>query len=123
MHPKAPAAQPCPLRVTAGNRSAACVAQGARSTSMWEASVDSERLDNENSERNLTFTVISVAVLSTLAMIAYPILAEALAFDARASGVFLGGTIHDVGGQAVALIVAETLFIMALVLAGLRHLV
>jgi uncharacterized integral membrane protein (TIGR00698 family) len=51
---------------------------------------------NENSERNLTFTVISVAVLSTLAMILYPILAEALAFDARASGVFLGGTIHDV---------------------------
>jgi len=51
---------------------------------------------NEHSERNLTFTVISVTVLSTLAMIVYPILAKGLAFDARASGVFLGGTIHDV---------------------------
>lgn len=51
---------------------------------------------NEHSERNLIFTVLSVTVLSTLAMIAYPILAAVLDLDATASGVFLGGTIHDV---------------------------
>ena len=51
---------------------------------------------NEHSERNLIFTVISVAVLSTLAMVAYPILTQILEFDHLATGVFLGGTIHDV---------------------------
>ena len=51
---------------------------------------------NEHSERNLLFTVMGVTVLSTVAMVIYPILAQALAFDDRASGVFLGGTIHDV---------------------------
>lgn len=51
---------------------------------------------NEHSERNLIFTVLSVTVLSTLAMIAYPIIAAALELDDLATGVFLGGTIHDV---------------------------
>lgn len=51
---------------------------------------------NEHSERNLIFTVLGVTVLSTLAMIAYPLLATGLDLDATASGVFLGGTIHDV---------------------------
>ena len=51
---------------------------------------------NEHSERNLIFTVLSVTVLSTIAMIAYPILTEAFDFDDDISGVFLGGTIHDV---------------------------
>jgi len=51
---------------------------------------------NENSERNLTFTVLAVTVLSTIAMIAYPVLTEALDFSHEVSGVFLGGTIHDV---------------------------
>ena len=51
---------------------------------------------NEHSERNLIFTVLSVTVLSTLAMIAYPIIAQAIGLDARATGIFFGGTIHDV---------------------------
>jgi len=51
---------------------------------------------NEHSERNLIFTVLSVTVLSTLAMIVYPILAATLNFDDVTSGAFLGGTIHDV---------------------------
>ncbi|UUV08344.1 YeiH family protein [Ruegeria sp. YS9] len=51
---------------------------------------------NEHSERNLVFTVLSVTVLSTIAMIAYPILTEAFDFNDEVSGVFLGGTIHDV---------------------------
>jgi len=51
---------------------------------------------NEHSERNLTFTVLGVTALSTLAMIAYPIVTRALDMENIATGVFLGGTIHDV---------------------------
>lgn len=51
---------------------------------------------NERSERDLAFAVLSVTVLSTVAMIIYPILATAFGFSPLASAVFLGGTIHDV---------------------------
>ena len=50
----------------------------------------------DKSERNLAFTVLSVTLLSTVAMIAYPVLVTWFDFDAVESGVFLGGTIHDV---------------------------
>ena len=48
------------------------------------------------SEQDLVFTVVGVTVLSTLAMILYPVLVGWLDLDARAAGLFLGGTIHDV---------------------------
>jgi uncharacterized integral membrane protein (TIGR00698 family) len=51
---------------------------------------------NQFSERNLIFTILSVTLLSTLAMIAYPMIVQGLGLDHRAAGVFLGGTIHDV---------------------------
>ncbi|MEM6676701.1 MAG: YeiH family protein [Pseudomonadota bacterium] len=51
---------------------------------------------NEHSERNLIFVVLSVTVLSTVAMVAYPLLIQVFELDDRAIGVFLGGTIHDV---------------------------
>ncbi|MFP7570271.1 YeiH family protein [Marivita sp. S2033] len=51
---------------------------------------------NEHSEKNLIFTVLAVTVLSTLAMIAYPVITSLLGLDPLATGVFLGGTIHDV---------------------------
>jgi uncharacterized integral membrane protein (TIGR00698 family) len=47
-------------------------------------------------ERATLFTVIVVSVLSTVAMIAYPMLAQAVGLDAHSAGVFLGATIHDV---------------------------
>ncbi len=47
-------------------------------------------------ERATLFTVIGVSTLSTLAMIAYPIIARALGLNAVDAGIFLGGTIHDV---------------------------
>jgi uncharacterized integral membrane protein (TIGR00698 family) len=50
----------------------------------------------DHAERDLAFTVITVTVLSTLAMIAYPILTSTLGLSVDATGVFLGGTIHDV---------------------------
>ncbi|WP_265499661.1 YeiH family protein [Paracoccus beibuensis] len=51
---------------------------------------------HERSERDLAFTVLSVTVLSTVAMVLYPMLSSVFGFTARDSGVFLGGTIHDV---------------------------
>ena len=51
---------------------------------------------NEESERNLIFTVLSVTVLSTVAMIVYPILTGYLDLNNQEIGVFLGATIHDV---------------------------
>ncbi|MBL8516464.1 MAG: putative sulfate exporter family transporter [Betaproteobacteria bacterium] len=49
-----------------------------------------------HTDRDVSFAVIGTATLSTIAMIAYPILAGALGLDHRAAGIFLGGTIHDV---------------------------
>lgn len=51
---------------------------------------------NRHSERNLLVTVLGVTVLSTLAMILYPILAHRLGLTDHETGVFFGGTIHDV---------------------------
>ena len=51
---------------------------------------------HEYSERNTIFTVISVTALSTIAMIAYPVIAHWYGLDHQAAGIFLGGTIHDV---------------------------
>ena len=51
---------------------------------------------NEHSERNLIFTVLSVTVLSTIAMVIYPVLTTFFGLNDLASGVFIGGTIHDV---------------------------
>ena len=51
---------------------------------------------DERSEERLIFTVLGVTVLSTIAMIACPILVNAIGMDDRQGGFFLGGTIHDV---------------------------
>jgi len=51
---------------------------------------------DERSERNLLFTVLGVTVLSTVAMIVYPILTQAMGFDDVTAGAFIGATVHDV---------------------------
>jgi uncharacterized integral membrane protein (TIGR00698 family) len=51
---------------------------------------------HENHERDTVFTIIAVTALSTIAMVVYPVIAHALHFTHAQSGVFLGGTIHDV---------------------------
>ena len=50
----------------------------------------------EDSERNLLFTVLGVTVLSTIAMVLYPILSHGLNFDGITAGAFIGATVHDV---------------------------
>jgi uncharacterized integral membrane protein (TIGR00698 family) len=52
-------------------------------------------------ERFTLLAVISVTVLSTVAMVLYPMLIQVLDLAAVPAGVFLGGTIHDVA-QVVA---------------------
>jgi uncharacterized integral membrane protein (TIGR00698 family) len=47
-------------------------------------------------EKALSFTVIGVSTLSTVAMVLYPPLARALGLGDIDAGIFLGGTIHDV---------------------------
>ena len=55
---------------------------------------------DERTEERLVFTVVGVTILSTFAMIIYPILADALSYNTKLAGIFLGATIHDVA-QAV----------------------
>jgi len=51
---------------------------------------------HERKEQATLFTVIGVSALSTLAMVAYPMVAHALGYSDHATGLFLGATIHDV---------------------------
>ena len=51
-------------------------------------------------ERNLSFTVISVTLMSTVAMVLYPILASKMGLDPVTAGLLLGATIHDVAQAA-----------------------
>jgi uncharacterized integral membrane protein (TIGR00698 family) len=51
---------------------------------------------SENGERDTIFTVIAVTTFSTIAMVLYPIIASFIGLDNSTSGIFLGGTIHDV---------------------------
>ena len=47
-------------------------------------------------ERATLFTIVGVSTLSTVAMIAYPIVADTVGLDDVHAGMFIGGTIHDV---------------------------
>lgn len=51
---------------------------------------------NDKSERNTLFTVMAVTALSTVAMVAYPLLFQALGFTEAQQGFLIGATIHDV---------------------------
>jgi uncharacterized integral membrane protein (TIGR00698 family) len=51
---------------------------------------------NDKTERNTLFTVMAVTALSTIAMIVYPVLFQALGFSEAQRGFLIGATIHDV---------------------------
>jgi uncharacterized integral membrane protein (TIGR00698 family) len=51
---------------------------------------------DERSEDRLVFVVVGVTVLSTVAMILYPVVVDLLAFDDVTAGIYIGATIHDV---------------------------
>lgn len=50
----------------------------------------------KDSERFTLMAVVTVTVLSTIAMVLYPLVAQALHLSPELAGLFLGGTIHDV---------------------------
>lgn len=54
-----------------------------------------------DNERFTLLVVVGVTVLSTMSMVIYPFLVQALALAPQPAGIFLGGTIHDVA-QVVA---------------------
>lgn len=57
--------------------------------------------ESESNRRTTALVVVGVNLLSTLAMVAYPLIAASLGFSPRQIGVFLGLSIHDVA-QVVA---------------------
>jgi uncharacterized integral membrane protein (TIGR00698 family) len=57
--------------------------------------------ESESSRRTTALVVVGVNLLSTIAMVAYPLIARHLGFSERQTGVFLGLSIHDVA-QVVA---------------------
>lgn len=56
---------------------------------------------SEQLERETGVTVVGVTVLSTIAMVLYPLATKLVGYDDLASGIFIGATIHDVA-QVVA---------------------
>ena len=51
---------------------------------------------NKHHDRFTLMVVIAVTVLSTLAMVLYPLIARAMNLNPDLAGLFIGGTIHDV---------------------------
>jgi uncharacterized membrane protein YadS len=69
---------------------------GASAAMAIAAEMPAHPADNVK-ERATIFTVIGVCTPSTVAMVLYPMIATALGLGAAPAGIFLGGTIHDVG--------------------------
>jgi len=51
---------------------------------------------NDKTEQNTLFTVIAVTMLSTVAMVVYPLIFQAMGFTDLQQGFLIGATIHDV---------------------------
>ena len=51
---------------------------------------------DKHHDRFTLMVVITVTVLSTVAMVAYPLISRALGLSPQLAGLFIGGTIHDV---------------------------
>lgn len=74
---------------------------------------------NKQAEKETLFTVIAVTALSTIAMVAYPIIVEQLELSEQMAGFVLGATIHDVAqvvgaGYSISEPVGETATIVKL---------
>ena len=57
---------------------------------------------NDALERDTLAIVVLATLLSTVAMLVYPLAAQALSLSPAGAGLFLGGTIHDVAQVVVA---------------------
>ncbi len=77
------------LGIMTGGSVAICGASAA-------LAISSVMPNDDETKKATIFTVISVTTLSTIAMVVYPIISRILELDIPQSGLFLGGTIHDV---------------------------
>ena len=90
---------PWTLGVLAGGATAICGAAAALAI----AAVLPRARDGETPiERHTLVVVVMATLLSTLAMLAYPLIARHLQLPPAAAGLFIGGSIHDVAQVVVA---------------------
>jgi uncharacterized integral membrane protein (TIGR00698 family) len=84
-----------PIGVLAGGATAICGASAA-------LAIAAVLPRDKSLERDTLVVVVMAALLSTLAMLLYPLIARALGLSPAAAGLFLGASIHDVAQVVVA---------------------
>lgn len=89
---------PWTLGLLAGGATAICGASAALAI----AAVLPRRDGHEPPERQALIVVVMATLLSTVAMVLYPVIARRLALPPSLAGLFIGGSIHDVAQVVVA---------------------
>lgn len=90
---------PWTLGILAGGATAIC---GAAAALAIAAVLPKARDGDTPVERHALIVVVMATLLSTLAMVLYPLLARQLQLAPIAAGLFIGGSIHDVAQVVVA---------------------
>lgn len=90
---------PWTLGILAGGATAIC---GAAAALAIAAVLPKAREGEAPVERHTLIVVVMATLLSTLAMVAYPLIARHLQLPPTAAGLFIGGSIHDVAQVVVA---------------------
>jgi uncharacterized integral membrane protein (TIGR00698 family) len=90
---------PWAVGVLAGGATAIC---GASAALAIAAVLPPAREGETPNERHALVIAVMATLLSTAAMLAYPLLAQQLQLSPAAAGLFLGGSIHDVAQVVVA---------------------
>lgn len=90
---------PWTLGVLAGGATAIC---GASAALAIAAVLPRAREGEVSPDRHALIVVVMATLLSTVAMLAYPLLARHLQLSPAQAGLFIGGSIHDVAQVVVA---------------------
>lgn len=90
---------PWALGLLAGGATAIC---GATAALAIAAVLPPARDGQTPTQRHALVVVVMATLLSTVAMVAYPLLARQLQLSPAAAGLFIGGSIHDVAQVVVA---------------------
>jgi uncharacterized integral membrane protein (TIGR00698 family) len=90
---------PWAVGVLAGGATAIC---GASAALAIGAVLPQARDGDTPNERHAVLVAVMATLLSTAAMVAYPLIALQLGLSAAGAGLFLGGSIHDVAQVVVA---------------------
>lgn len=90
---------PWQLAVLAGGATAIC---GATAALAIAAALPPAREGETPPERHALIVVVMATLLSTAAMVAFPLIARGLHLSPASAGLFIGGSIHDVAQVVVA---------------------